>query len=61
MDWIAYSTPLSAAKAYMDPEMANDPVCYPSSELLGYGTSYDALPASVSRYIESLFLKARIS
>lgn len=61
MEWIAYSTPISAAKEYMDPEMANDPVSYPSEELLSLGTSYDCLPASVSRYMESLFLKARIS
>ena len=61
MEWIAYSTPISEAKAYMDPDMVNDPVSYPSQELLSHGTSYDCLPASVSRYMESLFLKARIS
>ncbi len=60
MDWIAYSTPLSAAKAFMDPEMAEDPVCYPSAEVLVHGTSYAHLPASVTRYVEELFLEVRI-
>ena len=61
MDWIAYSTPETAAKEYMDPEMVYDSVAYPSDELLSHGSSYDYLPASVSRYVESLFLKVRIS
>ena len=61
MDWIGYGTPLSAAKEYMDPEMASDPVAYPEDSVLAHGTSFDYLPASVSRYVESLFLKARIS
>ena len=61
MDWIGYGTPLSAAKEYMDPEMAGDPVAYPEDSVLAHGTSFDYLPASVSRYVESLFLKVRIS
>ena len=61
MDWIGYGTPETAAKSYMDPEMACDPVAYPSDEVLAHGTSFDYLPASVSRYMESLFLKVRIS
>ncbi|MBP3304612.1 MAG: spermidine/putrescine ABC transporter substrate-binding protein [Oscillospiraceae bacterium] len=61
MDWIGYGTPLSAAKEYMDPEMASDPVAYPEDSVLAHGTSFDYLPASVSRYVESLFLKVRIS
>ena len=61
MEWIAYSTPISAAKEFMDEEMANDPVSYPAAEVLAHGTSYDYLPASVTRFVESLFLKVRIS
>lgn len=60
MEWIAYSTPITAARDYMDEEMANDPISYPDSEVLSHGTSYDYLPASVTRYVESLFLKVRI-
>ncbi len=61
MEWIEYSTPISAAKEFLDPETVNDPVLYPSSEILKHGTSYDHLPAKVTRYVEELFLKVRIS
>ena len=61
MEWICYSTPISAAKDYMDPEVANDPVCYPDEEILKHGTSYKYLPISVSRFVESLFMEVRIS
>ena len=45
----------------MDPEMVNDPVSYPSQDVLENGTSYDYLPPEVTRYVESLFMGVRIS
>ncbi len=59
MDWICYSTPLSAAKDYMDPEAVSSPVSYPSDEVLANGTSYAYLPEEISRYVESLFMAVR--
>ena len=61
MDWVGYGVPLSAAKDYMDEEVVNDPVSYPSQEMLVNGTSYIYLPTEVSRHVESLFMKVRIS
>ena len=61
MDWVGYGVPLSAAKDYMDEEVTSDPVSYPSQEALVNGTSYDYLPTEISRYVESLFMKVRIS
>ena len=61
MDWVGYGVPLSAAKDHMDEEVVNDPVSYPSQEALANGTSYDYLPTEISRYVESLFMKVRIS
>ena len=61
MDWICYSTPLSAAKEYMDPETVSDPVSYPAEEVLANGSSYAYLPEDVSRYVESLFMEVRNS
>ena len=61
MEWIAYSTPITAAREYMDPEMANNPVSYPPEEVLQFGTSYDYLPPNISRFVESLFMNVRIS
>lgn len=60
MDWVCYGTPISAAKDYLEPEVANDPAAYPSDEVLGRGTSFDYLPAAVTRTVESMFLKVRI-
>jgi len=59
MDWVGYSTPLSAAKEYMDEEVYTDPVAYPSEEVLANGQYYLFLPPEVSRYVESLFMKVR--
>lgn len=60
MDWIGYGTPISEAKNYMDPETVADPVAYPTQEALANGTSYDYLPAEVSRFVEGLFMEIRI-
>ena len=60
MDWIGYGTPETAAKEYLSEEMAASPVAYPDDALLANGTSFDYLPGSVSRYVESLFLEVRI-
>ena len=59
MDWICYSTPISAAKDYMDPETVSDPVSYPSDEILQGGSSYAYLPEEISRYVEGLFMEVR--
>ena len=63
MEWICYSTPLKAETVapFMDPEILEDPNAYPDEEELARGTSFDSLPATVSRLMETLFLKARIS
>jgi len=59
MDWICYSTPLTAAKEYMDPETVSDPVSYPDEAVLENGSSYAYLPEETSRYVESLFMDVR--
>ena len=59
MDWVSYSTPLSAAKEYMDPDTVSNPVSYPADEVLANGSSYAFLPEDISRYVEGLFMKVR--
>ena len=59
MDWICYGTPISEAKEYMDPEVVNDPVAYPSEETWDHGKDYVALPRSTTRLMESLFMQVR--
>ena len=60
MDWVGYSVPLSAAKEYLDPEVVEDPVAYPSDEVISNGSSYSYLLPSVTRFVETLFLEVRI-
>ena len=59
MDWICYSTPISAAKDYMDPDAVSSPVSYPGDEILVNGSSYAYLPEETSRYVEGLFMEVR--
>ena len=59
MEWVGYSTPLSAAKEFMDEEIATDPIAYPEEAVLSKGTSFTFLPPEVSRYVEGLFMKVR--
>ena len=63
MEWICYSTPLKqeAVLEFLGAEVLEDEVAYPSNEEIARGTSFDSLPAAISRLMESLFLKARIS
>ena len=61
MDYIYYGSPISEARNYMDPELAESPVAYPDEEILVNGTSYAFLPEDISRYVEGLFMKLRNS
>ena len=61
MDYIYYGSPISEARNYMDPELAESPVAYPDEEILANGTSYAFLPEDISRYVEGLFMKIRNS
>ena len=63
MDWICYSTPISAAKEYMDPEIVNSEICYPPNleDILEDRKDYRylSLPAETTRLMEELFMAVR--
>lgn len=59
MDYLGYSTPISAAKEYMDLEVANDPVAYPDAETLSRGSSFLALPTESTQLMDSLWLTVK--
>ena len=61
MDYIWYGSPISAAREYMDPELAQSTVVYPDQSVLDRGTSFAFLPEDISRYVEGLFMKVRNS
>jgi spermidine/putrescine transport system substrate-binding protein len=59
MDYICYGSPLSAAKEFMEPYLAESEVVYPAQEILDKGSSYLFLPEEISRFVESLFMEVR--
>lgn len=61
MEYIGYSSPISEAKKYMDEETANDPVTYPSSELLKKSYMFTNLQDSTLQHLNKLWLKVKIS
>ena len=61
LEYLGYSSPLSAAKEYMDQELAQDPVAYPSDETLARGESFSALPTETSQLMDSLWLQVKTS
>ena len=60
MDWVCYSTPISAAKEYLDEETVNDPAAYPDEEVLANGSSFAYLSEEISQLLEKLFLQAKL-
>ena len=61
MDYIYYGSPISEAREFMDPELAESDVAYPDEKTLSRGSSYAFLPEEVSRYVEGLFMQIRNS
>ena len=61
MDWVCYSTPISAAKEFLPEETVTNPVAYPDEEILKNGVSFAFLPPEISRYVEGLFMEVRNS
>ena len=61
MDYIWYGSPVSSAKEYMDPVLAESEVVYPAQEVLDKGNSFAFLPEDISRYMETLFMQVRNS
>ena len=61
MDYIWYGSPISDAKAYMDPVLSESEVVYPPAEVLAKGSTFNFLPEKVSREMEALFMQVRNS
>ena len=60
MDYVGYSTPETAAKAYMDPEIVESPVHYPGGETLARTQVFVNLPEDTSRLIDRLWAEAKM-
>ncbi len=59
MDWICYSSPISAAKEYMELDEEMEAINYPDDSVLDQGTSYLPMPRETTRYVDSLFMRVR--
>jgi spermidine/putrescine transport system substrate-binding protein len=59
LDYLGYSTPISAAKDYMDEEMASSDIAYPSDEVLANGSMFLALSTDATQLMDSLWLEVK--
>ena len=59
MDWVGYSTPISAAKEYLAPEIAESEISYPDKTKLVKASSYSFLNPETTRLVEALFMAVR--
>lgn len=59
LDYLGYSTPYSAAKEYMDPEMTANPVAYPDAETLARGHSFSSLSEAGNQQMNELWLSVK--
>jgi spermidine/putrescine transport system substrate-binding protein len=59
LDYLGYSTPISAAKDYMDEEMASSDIAYPSDEVLANGSMFLALSTDATQMMDSLWLEVK--
>ena len=59
LDYLGYSTPVSAAKEYMDPDTVASDVAYPDAETLGRGSAFSFLQTETSQLMDSLWLEVK--
>ena len=61
LEYLGYSAPISAAKEFMDPEVANSEIAYPDDDTLSRSESFSALPTETSQLMDSLWLSVKTS
>ena len=59
LEYIGYSSPETASKDFMDPEVANSPVAYPEEAELAYGSSFSGLSQESTQYMNALWLTVK--
>ncbi len=59
LEYLGYSAPSTAAREYMDPESASNPIAYPSEDVLALGESFNYLPTEVNQEMDSLWLEVK--
>ena len=59
IEYICYSTPESAVKENLDPEIVNDPIFYPSEELLEKSEIFANLPDDINLVLDDLWVQVK--
>ena len=59
LDYLGYSATEEAAKEYMDPEMADNEIAYPSSETLSRSEAFLYLPTETNQVMDALWLDVK--
>ncbi len=59
LEYLGYSTPFSAAKEYMDEEVAGNEISYPDQELLSHGEAFAALSDQGNQLMNELWLSVK--
>ncbi len=59
LDYLGYSTPVSDAKQYMNPDTAASEIAYPTSETLENGSAFCYLQTETSQLMDSLWLEVK--
>ena len=59
LDYIGYSTPISAAKEYLGEEVTSSPVAYPDDETLARSESFGALSIEATQSMNDLWLSVK--
>jgi spermidine/putrescine transport system substrate-binding protein len=55
-DYICYSTPISEAREFIDPEMASSEIAYPSDEVLSKTESFKNLSDDANQLMDDLWI-----
>lgn len=59
LEYLGYSAPSQAAKEFMDPEIASDPIAYPDEETLARGSSFSSLSLEGTQEMNRLWLQVK--
>lgn len=60
MNYVGYSTPISAAKEYIDEETIASPMHYPGNEVLERTEAFTDLPEDISKLVDKLWAEVKM-
>ncbi len=60
MDYVGYSTPETAAREYLDPEVAASPLHYPDEETIAKTQIFVNLPGETSKEVDRLWAEVKM-